>query len=263
MLSKYFEAKVKTQKFDDDLLWSMGEIKHKKVLLFGAGEEFLELNKKYDFKNTLNIVGITDPHFGCCTCHDCTCHENFEGIKTIIPDKISEEDFDVILITNENPKPILNYLFNDLKIENKDIRTVFNEEIPDERENWNYLCEYHFDKTLPKTIKELKGMSVILYGDINLIDLVKRNFDISHINIIGISGNKFLEKSEYNEFFGYKVYNLEELKQANADYLLVASQNYVEIIEDLYYNKLKNSRMKFKPLVKKSFFTLFKEIFTN
>ena len=37
MLSKYFERKTKTKKFDDDLLWSMGEIKDKKVLLYGAG----------------------------------------------------------------------------------------------------------------------------------------------------------------------------------------------------------------------------------
>lgn len=263
MLSKYFKSKIKTQKFDDDLLWSMGEIKDKKVLIFGAGEEYFELDKKYDFKNILNIVGITDPHFGTCNCHSCTCNNEIEGLDKILPDKINELDYDVILVTNENPKPILHYLFNDLKIENKDVRTVINEEIPDERENWNYLYEYNFEKTLPKTIKELSGASVILYGDVNLIDLIKRNFDISHINIIGISGQKFLENSEYQEYFGYKVYSLEDLKSANADYLLIAAQNYVEIIEDLYYNKLKNSKMRFKPFIKKSFITIFKEIFMD
>ena len=44
MLSKYFQLKTKTKKFDDDLLWSMGEIKGKRVILLGAGEDFVELN---------------------------------------------------------------------------------------------------------------------------------------------------------------------------------------------------------------------------
>ena len=38
MLSKYFQLKTKTKKFDDDLLWSMGEIKGKKFILYGDGE---------------------------------------------------------------------------------------------------------------------------------------------------------------------------------------------------------------------------------
>ena len=49
MLSKYFTAKTNTQKFDDDMRWSMGEIYGKRVIIFGAGEDFLTLNKKYKF----------------------------------------------------------------------------------------------------------------------------------------------------------------------------------------------------------------------
>ena len=40
MLSKYFTAKTNTQKFDDDMRWSMGEIYGKRVIIFGAGEDF-------------------------------------------------------------------------------------------------------------------------------------------------------------------------------------------------------------------------------
>ena len=36
MLSKYFYAKTRTKKFDDDLLWSMGEIRDKRVIIYGS-----------------------------------------------------------------------------------------------------------------------------------------------------------------------------------------------------------------------------------
>ena len=84
MLSKYFEKKTQTKKFDDDLLWSMGEIKNKKVLLYGAGQGFLKLNETYDFKNNLNIVGIADRKFECnnhCECEcGCECSKEILGI---------------------------------------------------------------------------------------------------------------------------------------------------------------------------------------
>lgn len=63
MLTRYFKEKIKTRKFDDDLLWSMGEIKGKRVILLGAGEDFVELNKRYFFNDVLNIVAIADKKF--------------------------------------------------------------------------------------------------------------------------------------------------------------------------------------------------------
>ncbi|MGN1124646.1 MAG: hypothetical protein ACI4SM_00530 [Candidatus Gastranaerophilaceae bacterium] len=254
MLSKYFKIKTRSKKFDDDLLWSMGEIRGKKVLFYGAGEGFLELNKKYCFKEILNIVAIADKKF------EANPVETFEGIRAIAPNQIKNEDYDVLLISNENPKPILNFVFNDLCIENKDVRTVFNEEIKDEQTNLNYLYKFNFDKTLPKLVKKLKNKTVILYGAGVFLELIQKYFDISGLNVIGIADRKFSQHGENEEFLGYKVYSPDEIKDLKPDYVIVATKMYISIIEDLYYGTLKDSKIKIKPLLKKSFWTLLKEI---
>lgn len=254
MLSKYFQLKTKTKKFDDDLLWSMGEIKGKKVLLYGAGEAFVELNKRYFFNEVLNIVAIADKRFNTQPV------EIFEGIRAITPEQINNEDYDVLLITNEAPKPILNFVFNNLNVENKDVRTVFNEEVKDERENLNYLYDYKFEKTLPKLVKKLNGKSVILYGAGAFLELIKKYFDLSGLNIIGIADRRFYNHTEDEHFLGYKAISPDEIKDFKPDYVLVATKMYMNIIEDLYYDTLKGTKIKVKPLLKKDFWTLVKEI---
>ncbi len=254
MLSKYFQLKTKTKKFDDDLLWSMGEIKGRKVLLYGAGEDFVELNKLYFFKDILNIVAIADKKF------ESDPVETFESIRAITPNQIKNEDYDVLLITSEDPRPILDFVFNDLCVENKDVRTVFNEEIKDERENLNYLFQYNFDKTLPKLVKKLKGKSIVLYGAGIFLELIKKYFNLSELNVIGIADRRFSSHGENEEFLGYKAISPDEIKSLKPDYVLVATKKYIDIIEDLYYNTLKGSKIKIKPLIKKDFWTLVKEI---
>ena len=276
MLSKYFEIKTKSKKFDDDLLWSMGEIKGKKVLLYGAGEGFVELNKRYFFNDVLNIVAIADKkfehececgcgHSGCCCGHEHKAEEKyetqyFEGIRAIAPSDIPNEDYDVLLITNERPQPILNYVFNELNVEGKDVRTVFNEEIPDEQPNLLYLYNFKFDKTLPKLVKKLEGKSVVIYGAGVFFEIIKKYFDLSDLNIIGVSDRRFSNHEENEEWEGYKVYAPEEIKELKPDYVLVATKFYINIIEDLYYGTLKDTKIKIKPLMKKPFWTLVKEI---
>lgn len=255
MLSYYFKRKTKTKKFDDDLLWSMGEIKGKKVLLYGAGEEFVNLNKLYFFKDILNIVAIADKKF------ETDPVETFEGIRAITPSQIKNEDYDVLLITNEQYKPILDYVFNDLHVENKDVRTVFNEEIKDEEVNLNYLHKFNFEKTLPKLIKKLQGKTVMLYGAGVFLELIKKYFDLSDLNIIGIADKKFRRRTENETFLGYTAYAPEDIKDLNPDYVLVATRNYINIIEDLYFNTLKGTKIRVKPLLYKGFWALAKEIF--
>lgn len=257
MLTRYFKEKIKTRKFDDDLLWSMGEIKGKRVILLGAGEDFVELNQRYFFKDVLNIVAIADEKF------KKEPVETFEGIRTITPEQIINEDFDVLLITSENPRPLLDYVFNKLHIENKDIRTVFNEEVVDERENLNYLYEFKFDKTLPKLAKKLNGKTVVLYGAGTFLKLIKKYFNLSELNIIGISDKKFENHGENDEFLGYKVYAPDEIKGLNPNYVLVSTKLYVDLLEDLMYKTLKHTKIKVEPLVKKPLLTLIREIWEN
>ena len=168
MLSKYFIAKTNTKKFDDDMKWSMGEIYGKRVIIYGAGEGFLELNKRYKFNKNLNVIAIADKRF------ETENFVDFYGMRAIKPADIVKEDYDVILISNENTKPALDYVFNDLKVEGKDVRTMFNEEIKDERVNYLYLEEFKFEKTLPKLVKKLKNKKVVLYGAGAFLELIKK-----------------------------------------------------------------------------------------
>lgn len=250
MLSKYFEIKINNKKFEDDLKWSLGELKDKKVLLYGAGESFLHLNKKYHF-NELNVVAIADRKFEEETV--------FEGFKAISPEEISKQDYDVILITNEKAYPIITYFKHELNICDKEIKTVFNKEFSDEDETVNYAEKFNFKKNLEKLTKKLKGKSIIVYGAGSFFETINYYYDLSGLNIISLSDKKFSSHEEEERFLGYKVCSPSEIEELKPDYVLVATKFYIDVVDELFFNVLKNTKIKILPLVKKSFFTLLKE----
>jgi hypothetical protein len=252
MLSAYFKLKIESKKFKDDLKWSIGEIKDKKILLYGAGEGFAYLLDKYDFKK-LNVVAIADMKFKVET--------TWNGFKAIAPEEIKNQDYDVIMITNEYAAPIVRYLKNDLCIENKDIRTVFNEELVDEKNSINYLEQYDFGKNLKKLEKKLKGKKVVIYGGAGIIfQTISTFYDLGGFDVIGISDRKFAMDDAPAESLGYKTVAPDKIKDLNPDYVLVATKFFINIIEDLEYNLLKGTKIKVKPMIKKPFWTLWKEI---
>ena len=126
----------------------------------------------------------------------------------------------------------------------------------------NYL-KYKFEKTLPKLVKKLEGKSVVIYGAGVFLELIKKYFDISGLNIIGISDKRFENHTENEEFLGYKVYAPSEIKDVSPDYVLVATKTYINIIENLYYETLKGTKINIKPLLQKPFMTLVKEIWCS
>ena len=63
MLSKYFSIKTNSVDFEKALLNTIEKLQGKKVLIYGAGEGFQALNKKYKFSAKLNIIGIADKKF--------------------------------------------------------------------------------------------------------------------------------------------------------------------------------------------------------
>ncbi|MBR6126498.1 hypothetical protein IKQ21_02320 [bacterium] len=254
MLSKYFEYKTNSQKFEEEINSLISELKDKRVLIYGAGEGFLALNKKYSFASALNITGISDKKF------ENTSGEMFEGMRAIAPENIPNEEFDTIIVSNEKSKEIVKFLQNKLDIDEEKIKTLFVEEIPDEQTNYNYLYEYNFDKTLPKTVKKLKNKTVILYGAGAFLELIKKHFDLTGINIIGISDRRFVNHEENEEFLGYKAYAPSEIAEVKPDCVLVATKFYINIIEELYYKTLKGAKIKILPLVRKPLWTLIREI---
>ena len=253
MLSKYFETKTKSDEFKQKLNSTLEQLKDKKVILYGAGEGFFDLDKTYNFKDKLNIVAIADKKFE-------KNKNNITGLVQIEPNDILKKDFDCILITNERPKSVYNFLISKLEIDESKIYKMFCEELKDEANNFYYLYEHRFDKTLPQLVKKLKNKKVVLYGAGAYLQLIMKCFDLSQLDIIGISDKKFDEHEENETFNGLKVYSIDEVESLKPDYIIVATKFYTGIIEDLYYNKLRNTNIKIKPLVKKGFFELLREI---
>ena len=257
MLSKYFEIKTNSKKFEENFLKLINETKDKKVLLYGAGQGFVELNKKYSLTDNLNIVAIADKKF-----EKNHVSEFLNKIKAIAPNDILNEEYDYILVTNEYTLPVMDFLRKNLGVPKENIKLVFNEEIKDEASNTNYLYKFKFEKTLPKLIKELKGKTVILYGAGPFLELILKNYDLSGLNILGVSDKRFYFHEENETWQGYKVFSPDELKELKPNYVLVSTKLYINIIESLYYDTLKDTNIKIKPLVKKPLFTLIKEIWS-
>ena len=247
MLSKYFQIKTKSEEFKTHIETLFTELKDKKVLLYGAGEGFVALDKIYDFKSKLNVIGIADLKFEKDT------KKSFRGFKKISPKNIPSEDFDVVLVTNEYSKKIVKYLKNQLKLE-CDIKTLFVEDIEDEQINLNYLYKYHFDKTLPKLIKQCKGKKIILYGAGKFLELIYKYFDLSGLDIIAIADKRYANHKENETFLGRKVCSSEEIKDLKPDLVIICTKFYLELlhtIKDEVFGELK-----VKPLLKKSFIQL-------
>ena len=254
VVSKYFELKTTTEEFKEATESLINSLVGKKVLIYGADPSFKLLESEYNIKERLDIIGISDKKFNSSDV------DIFDGLKVIKAEHILDQEFDFILISNEAAKSIAEYLKKEIGVSEKKIVTLFREDIKDEAENYNFLIKNKFEKTLPKLLKKMKNKKVILYGAGSFLELIKKYFDISSLDVIGISDKKYVNSKEDGEFLGYKIIPPEKISEQNPDYVIVCTKFYVRIIEDLKYNILKKTKIKIKPLVEKSFMTLFKEI---
>ena len=154
------------------------------------------------------------------------------------------------------------YLRNSLVLEKEEIITLFNEEIPKEANNYNYLIKNNFEKRLKKLEKKLKNKKIVIYGAGALFQLIKKYYDLSKLNIIGICDAKFEGHKENETFLGYKVCSKNEIKKLNPHCVLVATLLSMPIILDLDENIIKDANIKIAPLVKKPFKVTMKEIWS-
>ena len=80
------------------------------------------------------------------------------------------------------------------------------------------------------------------------------------MDVVGIADKRFENHGENEDFLGYKAIAPEEILDIKPDYVVVATKFYINIVEDLYYNLLKGTKIKIKPLLKK---TLVREVFNR
>lgn len=124
-----------------------------------------------------------------------------------------------------------------------------------------YLKSVKFEKQLEKLKKKLKNKTVVIYGTGLLFQRIKENYDLSDLNIIGVSDLKYTEDQEGTEAFGYKVIPLDKIAEYKPDYILISTVKFLGIMKNFCTNVFKGMNIKILPLVDKPFLTLLKEIF--
>lgn len=228
------------------------EIGNKKVLIYGAGSAYEELDKKFNLKE-LNVIGISDIKF--------TEESKFNELPAFPPSKIKNIEYDVILMTLFRPEKGINSLKSE-GIINKttDIKFIFEEIIPQEYEFLDYLEKFKFGKNLEKLSKKLKNKKVIIYGTGAFFQTINLYYDLSKLNIIAVSDKKFIEHEKDEKFLDYLVCSPLEIRELKPDCVLVATKYFINIIEDLEEDLLHKTKIKILPLCKKPFIELFNEI---
>lgn len=126
-----------------------------------------------------------------------------------------------------------------------------------------YLDSIKFDKYLKRLSKKLKNKKVIVYGSGSLFQYIKENYDLTSINICGISDMKFAQDDKGKECLGYKIVPKSELADEEFDVLLVALQNYVNVIDDFEANIFAGKKIKVYPLARIPLWGLIKQIWSQ
>ena len=105
---------------------------------------------------------------------------------------------------------------------------------------------------LVKLNKKLKNKTIVIYGAGSLFKYAKENYDLSSLNIIGISDMKFTEDQEGQDWEGYKIVPKAKIVDYAPDYVLVATQNYLGLVENFICKEFKGTKIKVGVLFKKS-----------
>ena len=126
-----------------------------------------------------------------------------------------------------------------------------------------HLEHIKFEKYLNKLKKKLKDKKVIIYGVGSFFQYIKNNYDLSFLNIIGVSDAKFSLSEEGEEFLGYKIIPKEKITNYNPYCVLVATINYITIVEDFELNLLKNTKIKTYPIARIPLIDVIKEVWSR
>lgn len=253
MKMTFLTNKIKLDGYEKSIDNLVGD-REKKILLYGAGKAFEEFIKAFPQFLKLNIIAVADKKF--------IKTGKFKGIKTIPPSEIPNMDFDIVLVTLLYAKPIVRFLKEDLHIE-KEIQVMAGVDDEQERSFMNYLEGLNFEKTLAKMSKKLKNKKIMLYGAGSFFEAIKKHYDISNLNIIGIADKKYETNKDEKEFLGYKTFAPGDIAKENPDYVLVSTLKFVNIVDFLACELLKNTKIKVRPLVTLPFFKLIKEIWNS
>ncbi len=111
----------------------------------------------------------------------------------------------------------------------------------------SYFKKVNAQKQINKLAKKYKNKKIVIYGAGEYYQILQNNFDLSKLNIVGISDKKFEISKETNPS-KYLALAPEELKDFDFDIILVALYDDVSLCDYLKYQLLINTVNEDKPV---------------
>lgn len=112
-----------------------------------------------------------------------------------------------------------------------------------------------------KLFRKIRNKRLILYTSGELLDDIKKTFNFSKYNIVGISHESFIA-AQNGIMNGLKIYSPEEIKHLDIERIILCSDSVKkdkEFLEDFILGK--NSKIKIVPYPQKSLFKRFLDLF--
>ncbi|MEI3268521.1 MAG: hypothetical protein V8R70_05025 [Candidatus Gastranaerophilaceae bacterium] len=110
-----------------------------------------------------------------------------------------------------------------------------------------YLKAVHAQRQINKLARKYKNKKIVIYGAGEYFQILKNNFDLSNLNIVGIADKKF-ETSKDSNPTQYLALAPEELKEFDLDVILVALYDDTSLCDYLEYQLLINTENEGKPV---------------
>lgn len=105
----------------------------------------------------------------------------------------------------------------------------------------SYFKEVNAQKQIDKLAKKFRNKKIVIYGAGEYFRILKENYDLSKLNIVGIADKKFETNKDINPF-EHKALAPEELKDFDLDIILVALYDDVVLCDYLEYQLLVNTK---------------------
>ncbi len=123
-----------------------------------------------------------------------------------------------------------------------------------------YLEKKNMQKRIDLLAKKYRGKKIIIYGAGLFSSVIFDKYDLSGLNIIGISDVKFTEEKQ--KFKGYDAIYPADISDYNPDLILIATYYYFNVATALFEN-LQNMHLKteIKVFTKDSFFEKVKKLY--
>lgn len=107
-------------------------------------------------------------------------------------------------------------------------------------DNLTYFKQVKAQRQIDKLAKKYKNKKIVIYGCGEYFKTLYNNFDLSGLNIVGISDKKF-EKNQDDNPTPYKALAPEDLKYFDLDVILVALYDDTSMCDNLEYRILINT----------------------